>query len=101
MIANFGRDPCNSRYRSVKTEAFCSPWAASCARAGLDSLPPALPADRPRQRQFIAEVPDIEILGECEDGRRAVSLIRSAAPDLLDGARHEDEQQGEPRARQK
>ena len=38
---------------------------------------------RRRLRQFIAEVPDIEVVGECEDGRRAVALIRSAAPDLL------------------
>ena len=38
---------------------------------------------RRRLRQFIAEVPDIEVVGECEDGRRAVALVRSAAPDLL------------------
>lgn len=38
---------------------------------------------RRRLRQFIAEVPDIEIVGECEDGRRAVSLVKSLAPDLL------------------
>jgi two-component system LytT family response regulator len=38
---------------------------------------------RRRLRQFIAEVPDIEVVGECEDGRRAVALIKSAAPDLL------------------
>jgi two-component system LytT family response regulator len=38
---------------------------------------------RRRLRQFIAEVPDLEVVGECEDGRRAVTLIRSAAPDLL------------------
>jgi len=38
---------------------------------------------RKRLRQFLAEVPDVEVVGECEDGRRAVSLIRSAAPDLL------------------
>src|SRR5215211_2553205 len=38
---------------------------------------------RRRLRQFIAEVPDVEVAGECEDGRRAVALIRSVAPDLL------------------
>lgn len=38
---------------------------------------------RRRLRQFLSEVPDVEVVGECEDGRRAVSLIRSAAPDLL------------------
>ena len=35
---------------------------------------------RRRLRQFIAEVPDIEVVGECEDGRRAVSLVKSLAP---------------------
>ena len=38
---------------------------------------------RRRLRQFLSEVPDVEVVGECEDGRRAVSLIKSAAPDLL------------------
>src|SRR5215211_2447914 len=38
---------------------------------------------RRRLRQFVGEVPDIEVVGECEDGRGAVGLIRSAAPDLL------------------
>ena len=38
---------------------------------------------RRRLRQFVAEVPDIEVVGECEDGRRAVALVRSLAPDLL------------------
>jgi two-component system, LytTR family, response regulator len=38
---------------------------------------------RRRLRQFLAEVPDVEVVGECEDGRRAVALIRSVAPDLL------------------
>jgi two-component system LytT family response regulator len=38
---------------------------------------------RRRLRQFIAEVPDIEVVGECEDGRRAVALVKSLAPDLL------------------
>jgi two-component system LytT family response regulator len=38
---------------------------------------------RRRLRQFIAEVPDIEVVGECEDGRRAAALIKSLAPDLL------------------
>ena len=38
---------------------------------------------RRRLRQFLAEVPDVEVVGECEDGRRAVALVKSAAPDLL------------------
>jgi two-component system, LytTR family, response regulator len=38
---------------------------------------------RRRLRQFLSEVPDVEVVGECEDGRRAVSLIKSAALDLL------------------
>jgi two-component system, LytTR family, response regulator len=38
---------------------------------------------RRRLRQFLAEVPDVEVVGECEDGRRAVALIKSATPDLL------------------
>lgn len=38
---------------------------------------------RRRLRQFIDEVPDIEVVGECEDGRKAVSLVKSLAPDLL------------------
>src|ERR1044071_606037 len=38
---------------------------------------------RRRLRQFIAEAPDIEVVGECEDGRRAVALVKSLAPDLL------------------
>ncbi len=38
---------------------------------------------RRRLRQFVAEVPDIEVVGECEDGVRAVALIKSAAPDLV------------------
>ena len=38
---------------------------------------------RRRLRQFIAEVPDIEVVGECEDGRRAVALVKSLAPDLV------------------
>src|ERR1044072_2796267 len=38
---------------------------------------------RRRLREFIAEVPDIEVVGECEDGRKAVALVGSLAPDLL------------------
>ena len=38
---------------------------------------------RRRLRRFLAEVPDVEVVGECEDGRRAVTLVRSLAPDLL------------------
>jgi two-component system, LytTR family, response regulator len=38
---------------------------------------------RRRLRQFLTEVPSIEIIGECEDGRKAVALIKSAAPDLV------------------
>ncbi len=38
---------------------------------------------RRRLRQFLSEVPDVEVIGECEDGRRAVALIESAAPDLV------------------
>ncbi|HEX7318169.1 MAG TPA: LytTR family DNA-binding domain-containing protein [Pyrinomonadaceae bacterium] len=38
---------------------------------------------RRRLRQFLAEVPDVEVVGECEDGRGAVELVRTVAPDLL------------------
>jgi two-component system, LytTR family, response regulator len=38
---------------------------------------------RRRLRQFLAEVPDVEVVGECEDGRKAVALVNSLAPDLL------------------
>src|ERR1044072_4994814 len=38
---------------------------------------------RRRLRQFLTEVPDVEVVGECEDGRKAVALIKSTAPDLL------------------
>src|SRR5919205_74672 len=38
---------------------------------------------RRRLRRFLAEAPDVEVVGECEDGRRAVALIKSLAPDLV------------------
>lgn len=38
---------------------------------------------RRRLRQFLADAPDVEVVGECEDGREAVTMIRAASPDLL------------------
>jgi two-component system, LytTR family, response regulator len=38
---------------------------------------------RRRLLQFLSEVPDVEVVGECEDGRKAVNLINAVAPDLL------------------
>src|ERR1044072_1147723 len=38
---------------------------------------------RRRLRQFISEVPNIEVFGECEGGRRAVALVKTLAPHLL------------------
>ncbi|HLW76601.1 MAG TPA: LytTR family DNA-binding domain-containing protein [Bryobacteraceae bacterium] len=41
------------------------------------------PLARERIRALLAEEPDIEIVGECEDGRSAVERIRKLAPDLV------------------
>jgi two-component system LytT family response regulator len=38
---------------------------------------------RRRLKQFLSEIPDIEVIGECEDGRSAVAFIAEHAPDLL------------------
>lgn len=38
---------------------------------------------RRRMKQMLSEMPDVEIVGECEDGREAVSFIRAHAPDLV------------------
>jgi two-component system LytT family response regulator len=38
---------------------------------------------RRRLKQFLSEIPDIEVIGECEDGRSALAFITEHAPDLL------------------
>ncbi|HEX7313617.1 MAG TPA: LytTR family DNA-binding domain-containing protein [Pyrinomonadaceae bacterium] len=40
-------------------------------------------AARRRLRRFLDELPDVEVVGECEDGREAVACIEGRAPDLL------------------
>jgi two-component system, LytTR family, response regulator len=41
------------------------------------------PLARERLKMYLADEPDIEIIGECADGRQAVSAIRSLDPDLV------------------
>src|SRR2546422_889105 len=38
---------------------------------------------RERLRQLLASEPDIEIIGECADGREAVAAITKDSPDLI------------------
>src|SRR5712671_7314345 len=38
---------------------------------------------RERLRQLLADQPDIEIVGECADGREAVAEIQKKSPDLI------------------
>lgn len=45
----------------------------------VDDEPPA----RRRVRKFLAEMADVEVIGECADGGEAVEAIREYAPDLL------------------
>ena len=40
-------------------------------------------AARRRIRRFLCASPDVEVVGECEDGREAVELIEGRPPDLL------------------
>jgi two-component system LytT family response regulator len=41
------------------------------------------PLARERLRQLLEDQPDIEILGECADGREAVATIKRESPDLV------------------
>lgn len=41
------------------------------------------PLARDRLRQLLQEEPEIEITGECDDGRKAVNAIQKTPPDLL------------------
>jgi len=41
------------------------------------------PLARDRLRQLLQDEPEIEITGECDDGRKAVAAIRKTPPDLL------------------
>src|SRR5437867_7415764 len=38
---------------------------------------------RERLRQLLADQPEIELLGECADGREAVAAIQAKSPDLI------------------
>lgn len=40
-------------------------------------------ASRRRIRQFLGDLPDVEVIGECEDGQEAVATIEAQSPDLL------------------
>ena len=40
-------------------------------------------AARRRIRQFLSELPEAEVVGECESGQEAVTAIEAVAPDLL------------------
>ncbi|HVT35898.1 MAG TPA: LytTR family DNA-binding domain-containing protein [Nevskiaceae bacterium] len=42
-----------------------------------------MPLSRKRTRRYLTEVADVEIVGECGDGRQALAAIDSLAPDLL------------------
>jgi two-component system LytT family response regulator len=62
------------------------------------------PLGRERLRKLLADEPDIEIIGECADGREAVTVIKKQRPDLvfldvqmpeLDGFQVLEEIQGE------
>lgn len=41
------------------------------------------PLPRERARTLLAERPDIELIGECRDGREAVNVILAERPDLI------------------
>jgi len=41
------------------------------------------PLARERLRQLLADQPEIELLGECADGREAVAAIQEKSPDLI------------------
>ncbi|HZI20353.1 MAG TPA: LytTR family DNA-binding domain-containing protein [Pyrinomonadaceae bacterium] len=41
------------------------------------------PLARERLKMYLADEPDVEIIGECADGRQAVAAIRSLGPDLV------------------
>jgi two-component system LytT family response regulator len=41
------------------------------------------PLARERISSLLAEDPDVEVIGECSDGREAVEVIRQLAPDLV------------------
>ena len=41
------------------------------------------PLARERIRTLLGDAPDVEIVGECPDGRKAVAAIHKHAPDLL------------------
>jgi two-component system LytT family response regulator len=38
---------------------------------------------RKRARRYLEEIPDVEIVGECEDGASAIDAVRELSPDLL------------------
>lgn len=38
---------------------------------------------RRRIKKFLAEIPDVELVGECKDGVEGVRVIRAEAPDLI------------------
>lgn len=42
-----------------------------------------MPLSRERTRRYLAEVADVEIVGECGDGEQALTAIDALAPDLL------------------
>jgi two-component system, LytTR family, response regulator len=42
-----------------------------------------MPLSRERMRRYLTEVADVEIVGECDDGRQALAAIDALAPDLL------------------
>lgn len=42
-----------------------------------------MPLSRERTRRYLTEVADVEIVGECGDGRQALAAIDSLTPDLL------------------
>lgn len=42
-----------------------------------------MPLSRERTRRYLTEVTEVEIVGECGDGREALAAIDSLAPDLL------------------
>ena len=42
-----------------------------------------MPLSRERTRRYLAEIADVEIVGECGDAEQALALVGSLAPDLL------------------
>jgi two-component system LytT family response regulator len=42
-----------------------------------------MPLSRERTRRYLTEVTDVEIVGECGDGRQALAALDSLVPDLL------------------